>query len=390
MAGTNNPYSIDAGEYRAVIDAAVEGIIKINAIGNIEIFNNAAQKLFGYSEKEICGKNIGMLMQDASAGIFNEYFNIQALGNPLTIGRDTEILAKHQNGQIFPVEMRISYIEYNGMHFFTASIWDITELKKSEERINQYADRMEWAYFEMQSARSEATRANQAKTLFLANIGHEIRTPLNGILGMAELLYNTELTEKQEKFTNNIYNSGEMLLELINNILDFSKIEANGMRLELLPTNLHKIIEDVVGIFIHEIQAKGIKIRINIEENIPQQISIDPVRLKQILINLIGNAVKFTKKGHINISVAKTRILKDKIRLRFEIKDTGIGIPRDKQNNIFEKFEQADFSTTRKYGGTGLGLTICKQLVEDLMKGHIGVESEINQGSLFWFEITCQ
>lgn len=382
---TNNLNDLNVMELSSIINAVVDGVIKTNERGEIEVINVSAQRLFGYSAEEILGKHVNMLV-DAGFAVdhLSDYKN---LGSSHVIGRNTETFAMHKDGGIFAIEMCITTSKHADKDSFIFVIRDITERKKAEERINQYTDRVEWAYFETQKARSEATSANQSKSMFLANMSHEIRTPLNGILGMTELLLNTGLTEKQEKYANQIYASGEMLLELINDILDFSKIEAGGMKLELMPCSLAEIIDEISGVFSLKIQEKKINFKVQISENVPEKIIVDPVRIKQILLNLIGNAIKFTAHGSVEVIIDAKPVLLDKLRLRFEIKDTGIGIEKSKQGNVFEKFEQGDLSTTRKFGGTGLGLTICKQLVEELMDGHIGMESELDKGSLFWFEI---
>lgn len=383
----NKNHDVRDIELNAILDAIVDGVIKINYKGNIESFNLSAQRLFGYSKEEVIGKSINILIPDSTTKTHENYLLNEKL--PLA-GSSREILATRKDGSQVPLEVGINCNKYADKYFFIATIKDLSEHKKSEERMAQYNERVEWAYFEMQNARSESLRANQAKSTFLANMSHEIRTPLNGILGMSELLMNTNLTEKQEKYASRIYSSGEMLLEIINDILDFSKIEAGGMHLEPLPCNLTEVVSDVQNMLVIKAKEKKLEFKINIEKNIPQQIIVDPVRIKQILLNLIGNAIKFTEKGYVRTSIILKEKYQDKVKLRFEIKDSGLGIEKSKQAKIFEKFEQADLTTTRKFGGTGLGLTICKQLVEDLMKGHIGLVSEIGEGSLFWFEIILQ
>lgn len=375
--------------FKAVLDTIVDGVIKINDKGIIEIFNYSAERLFGYNQEEIIGRSINLLIPEGAVKDHDSYLlepNLPIVGR--VIGKNREVFAKRKDGSTFPMELGINHSIVGNEHFFIGVVRDISERKKTTEHLNQYTDRMEWAYFEMQNARSEAINANQSKSMFLANMSHEIRTPLNGILGMTELLLNTELSEKQERFARNIYSAGDMLLNLINDILDYSKIEAGRMRLEPLPCNLREEIEAIQTILSAKIQEKELDFRVNIEDAVPKQIIADPVRIKQILLNLIGNAVKFTEKGYVEVSIKILEKLHDKVKLRFEIKDTGIGIEKSKQDKIFKQFEQADLSITRKFGGTGLGLTICKQLIEELMQGHLGIESSPGSGSLFWFELT--
>jgi len=239
---------------------------------------------------------------------------------------------------------------------------------------------------QLEKAKNAAEAASRAKSAFLATMSHEIRTPMNGVLGMTEMLLGTELTETQRNYTRLVKQSGEHLLVIINDILDFSKIEAGKLTVEYINFNLWDLLDDIHTVYTPQAEAKNILLHFDIANDIPVAICGDPNRLRQIMANLLGNALKFTDHGRI---LAKVRVASEDnqaVMLRFEVHDTGIGISREARSRIFEAFSQADDSTTRKYGGTGLGLAISKQLVE-LMGGAIGVENAPTQGSVFWFTV---
>mgnify|MGYP002824008203 CR=1 FL=1 len=257
-------------------------------------------------------------------------------------------------------------------------------IKDREQTIRKQSIRAEQYAKELEEARDEALQASKAKSDFLANMSHEIRTPLNGLIGMSELLIRMKLEEKPHEMVKTIHQSSKLLLALLNDILDFSKIEAGYMELEEEPFSLESCVTDVVKIFNSLAEEKGLQLKSQCDENISSYINGDATRLRQVLLNLVGNAIKFTHEGHVALHITQTAE-----QLHFKIEDTGIGMPPECIKTLFDAFVQQDASTTRKYGGTGLGLSICKHLVE-LMGGRIWAESQPGQGSTFHFTIPYQ
>ena len=263
------------------------------------------------------------------------------------------------------------------------------ERKRAQEELLEYAHEIERKNRDLAQAVQVSQEATKLKSQFLANVSHEIRTPMNGVLGMTELLLDGELTPEQRDYAETAYRSAEALLDIIDSILDLSKIEAGKLQLEAVDFNPADVVQDVLKLISGRARSKGLNVTSDISKEAHKQLRGDPMRLRQVLLNLVANAVKFTERGGVSVHVRVAASLERHTELLFEVQDTGIGLTPEETARLFQPFVQADGSITRKYGGTGLGLAICKQLIE-MMGGRVGVESQPQQGSRFWFTARFQ
>ncbi|MBI5329113.1 MAG: response regulator [Betaproteobacteria bacterium] len=346
----------------AVFGNISDALFTLNESDRVESANAAACELFGYDALELPQQPIDRL--------FPEWARLSA--GQGARGRH-ETTAIRRNGRSFPVDLTLSRFTLGATHYLIVSARDITERKQSEAA--------------MRRAKEEAEEASRMKSEFLANMSHEIRTPMNGVLGMTELALDTELNEEQRDYLTLAHTSAQHLLSIINDILDYSKIEAGKFVTNPETFTLRTFLEDLVRSMLPSSSEKALALRLDAALDLPEQIHADPVRLRQVLVNLIGNAVKFTDSGEIRL-LADHAHCDDGACLHFCVSDTGIGIPTEKLDAIFDAFTQADGSITRKYGGTGLGLTISHKLTL-LMGGRMWVESEPGKGSRFHFTIAC-
>jgi PAS domain S-box-containing protein len=372
-------------KFKKIFDETLFGLALVNPeTAKAVEFNNTVCEMLGYTREEFAELKIeDYEILDNKDLIYKKLDKIRK-------GEKLEFETKHRkkDGTTIDVLIRGSAINLDGINLVQIVYVDISEKVGALKKLEEYSKELKLRNIELKQARDKAKEASKAKSEFLSTMSHEIRTPMNSIIGMAELLQDTNLSEQQKKYVNIFQNSGESLLTLINDILDLSKIESGKVELENKKFNLTNTVENIAEMISVRAYKKGLEMPLRISSEVPECVIGDSERLRQILINLLGNAVKFTESGQIflDLRIDTDFSEKGKKKVIFAVKDTGIGIAEEKQQRIFDSFTQADASSTRKYGGTGLGLTISKQLVE-LMGGKIWLKSSPELGSTFYFSM---
>ncbi|QEH31595.1 Signal transduction histidine-protein kinase BarA [Aquisphaera giovannonii] len=358
--------------FRGAFDAAAIGMALVAADGRFLRVNGSLCEIVGYDEAELLGRTFQDITHPDDLDADLEHVRRIVADEIRSYHLEKRYIRK--DGQVVWVRLSVSLVRGGAglpLHF-VAQIEDITDRKRADEALRR--------------ARDEAMQATRAKGDFLANMSHEIRTPMNGVIGMAELLLDTQLDDLQRGYAQTIRSSGEALLTVINDILDFSKIEAGKMTLEPADFDLVTLMEEVADLLAPGAHRKGLEIHCRVAPDVPGRLTGDPVRIRQVLTNLAGNAVKFTERGAVCLEASVAGRDRGGVTIRVQVRDTGIGIPAGRHSDIFESFTQIDGGSSRRHGGTGLGLAICRRLI-DLMGGRIGVESRPDAGSTFWFEL---
>jgi two-component system, sensor histidine kinase and response regulator len=359
--------------FELAVHASPVGLLIVDRSGTIRLVNARLEHEFGYRSEELVGKSVELLVPERLRAEQRDLLE-SFIRNPDSqkIGGRRELYARRRNGGEFPVEIGLSLLETDEELLVLCGIANVTDRRE--------------AMVAMQTAKEAAEAANRAKSDFLANMSHEIRTPLNAVIGMTELVLDTELTPPQREYLTMVTEAGDLLLSIINEILDFSKIEAGHVELERAEFHLRDVLGDSMRTLAPRAHSRKLELAYEVAPGVPDRLLGDATRFRQLLLNLVGNAIKFTEYGEVVVRIDCPPPTSHSVLLRCDVSDTGIGIATEKQSLIFEAFAQSDTSTTRNYGGTGLGLTICRRLV-DLMGGAIWVESELGRGSTFSFTV---
>ena len=366
-----------ATELRALFQAFPDLFLRLDRAGKVVSSAGGQSSDPFLSAEKFSNRDLRDLLP---AGVMDHFQEAREKARKTKTPQVVEFTVPGRQGEQF-YEARLLPLDWE--HSF-ATLRNITARKNDESKLQGYAQELERKNEELESALFTAREATQLKSRFLANMSHEIRTPMNGVLGMTDFLLGTQLTGEQQEFAESIKKSADALLTLINDILDLSRIEAGKLRLDRVPFSIAATLEESASLFALQARSKGLDFSTAITQELPPVVVGDPGRIRQVLTNLIGNAVKFTDSGRIDVEAELVSSNKAAVFARFTVRDTGIGIPSEHQSRLFESFTQGDGSSTRKYGGTGLGLSISKQLVE-LMGGEMGVVSASGQGSRFWF-----
>jgi PAS domain S-box-containing protein len=363
--------AIDDLNLAAVLDASDDAITTCSLDGVLLSWNRGAEMLYGYTAREAIGQALDLIIPEGQRA--TDHLNWERLLNDEPV-RSLETVRLTKDGRTVVVSVTRTLIrDSGGAVVGVASVGrDVTEQKQTEALLA--------------AAHADAVAASETKSRFLANMSHEIRTPMNGVIGMTELLLDTDLSEEQRAYAEQVARSGEDMMLIINDILDFSRIEAGQLEVDVNDFAVRDAIEQACAVAMVDAPAKRIGFDLRVEDDVPAVARGDDRRLRQILRNLVSNAVKFTSEGSVGVSVSAPASSEARLRLRIEVRDTGIGIEEASLERVFEPFTQADSSTTRRYGGSGLGLSIARDLAS-LMGGTIGASSTPGQGSTFWFEI---
>ena len=356
----------------AVSRTAPDAIIAIRADGTIRSWNPAAERIFGLAEADALDRALADLVEPVSRDTLGTALADIMAGTGPDRTRTLELQGRRADGQVMPIELSCSGWSAGGLAYATVIARDISDRKLVEDALIR--------------ARESALETSRLKSEFLATMSHEIRTPMNGVIGMTALLLDTHLTAEQREYAVTVRRSGESLLAIINDILDFSKIEAGKLTLEPMPFALRNTVAELLKTASPLAHAKELELTYDVSPEIPDGVEADAGRIGQVLLNLVGNAIKFTERGEVAVLVTPGGASGDGVLLNFAVRDTGVGISAEQQERIFDAFAQADGSNTRRYGGTGLGLAISRRLVE-LLGGQIWVESQVGQGSTFHFAV---